>query len=275
MSNKGKSNIALLTEGADYIRRAKKARKEQVEEIKFDDEARREWLTGFSKRKKAKADEKRTRAKERDRQAHLEERRKARAELRQKAAENMKSVRRAMGLDDDDDDDDEDDEEPTAGPSNSGPSKVSAQAKEVEEAEYSDEDQLATVTIIEDFDPSSAPKPTFSRSSLSPDPEESTFNAPIQDKKKSVGKLPFLPPSSGKLAKAKEKKKTGIKDNSVKKVPKKSTSMETASERRKGREMEARRRTKKASLAMDREGKKRGLQKGGKGRGAARGKGRR
>jgi hypothetical protein len=36
----------------------------------------REWLTGFSKRKKAKIEEKRSRAKERDHQAHLDERRK-------------------------------------------------------------------------------------------------------------------------------------------------------------------------------------------------------
>lgn len=35
----------------------------------------REWLTGFSKRKKAKAEEKKARAKERERQEHLEERR--------------------------------------------------------------------------------------------------------------------------------------------------------------------------------------------------------
>lgn len=98
-TTKAKSNVALLTEGAAYIQRAKKARKEQVEEIKFDDEARRwaiwpfkpcsissekneadlwnprEWLTGFSKRKKAKAEEKKARAKERERQEHLEERR--------------------------------------------------------------------------------------------------------------------------------------------------------------------------------------------------------
>jgi hypothetical protein len=40
MSHK-KSNIALLTEGASYIARAKKARQDQVAEIKFDDEARR------------------------------------------------------------------------------------------------------------------------------------------------------------------------------------------------------------------------------------------
>ena len=39
-----KSNIALLTEGQSYIQRAKKARREQIEEIKFDDETRRSVL---------------------------------------------------------------------------------------------------------------------------------------------------------------------------------------------------------------------------------------
>jgi ribosomal RNA-processing protein 17 len=73
MSGK-RSNVELLTEGASYIQRAKKARKDQVEAVKFDDDARREWLTGFSKRKKAKADERRQKAKERDRKEHLEER---------------------------------------------------------------------------------------------------------------------------------------------------------------------------------------------------------
>jgi hypothetical protein len=36
-----KNNVALLTEGQAYIQRAKKARQDQVEEIKFDDAARR------------------------------------------------------------------------------------------------------------------------------------------------------------------------------------------------------------------------------------------
>lgn len=71
-----KSNVELLTEGAAYIQRAKRARQDQVESVSFDDEARREWLTGFSKRKKAKADERRARAKDRDRKEHLEERKK-------------------------------------------------------------------------------------------------------------------------------------------------------------------------------------------------------
>lgn len=43
MSGSGskRSNIALLTEGQSYIQRAKKARREQITEIKFDDDARR------------------------------------------------------------------------------------------------------------------------------------------------------------------------------------------------------------------------------------------
>ena len=40
-SKSGKSNVALLTEGQSYIQRAKKARREQIEEIKFDHDARR------------------------------------------------------------------------------------------------------------------------------------------------------------------------------------------------------------------------------------------
>lgn len=69
-----RSNVELLTEGAHYIKRAKRERKDQVESVKFDDDARREWLTGFSKRKKAKTEERRARAKERDHKEHLAER---------------------------------------------------------------------------------------------------------------------------------------------------------------------------------------------------------
>jgi ribosomal RNA-processing protein 17 len=47
-----------------------------------DTDQSREWLTGFSKRKKAKIEEKRSRAKERDHQAHLDGRRKVRGRSR-------------------------------------------------------------------------------------------------------------------------------------------------------------------------------------------------
>jgi ribosomal RNA-processing protein 17 len=73
-----KSNVALLTEGASYIRRANKAGRGEpvVEKVVFDDDARREYLTGFSKRKKAKIEEKRERAKKKDHEDHLAMRRK-------------------------------------------------------------------------------------------------------------------------------------------------------------------------------------------------------
>lgn len=72
-----KSNVALLTEGASYIRRAKRSRAGEpvVEKVVFDDAARREYLTGFSKRKKAKVEEKRERAKKRAHEEHLAQRR--------------------------------------------------------------------------------------------------------------------------------------------------------------------------------------------------------
>lgn len=43
MSSKGKqrSNVSLLTEGERYFQRAKRARQDQIDEIKFDDTARR------------------------------------------------------------------------------------------------------------------------------------------------------------------------------------------------------------------------------------------
>ncbi|WWC69288.1 uncharacterized protein I206_103226 [Kwoniella pini CBS 10737] len=246
-----KSNVALLTEGAKYIQRAKKARREQIEEIKFDDEARREWLTGFSKRKKAKAEEKKVRAKERDHQAHLKERREARADLRKKAAENVKSVRRAMGLEDISDYEDEDeDEEIQAGPSR--------QKEKIKEVEYSDEDNLATVIIEEDFDPSLIEniEKRFPDSIDDDNDEKTKEIKEIKEKPK----IKMLPPSSAKLQKIREKKKE---------EKKKSKSMETNSERRKGRIFEAQRRTKKASLARDREGSSnsRGGKGGKRGRG--------
>ncbi|KIR32841.1 ribosomal RNA-processing protein 17 [Cryptococcus deuterogattii MMRL2647] len=244
-TTKAKSNVALLTEGAAYIQRAKKARKEQVEEIKFDDEARREWLTGFSKRKKAKAEEKKARAKERERQEHLEERRNARKELKQRAAENVQSVRRAMGLEDDEDDDEEEE-----GDSNEDGGQS---ASKNQEAEFSDDEQIATITITEDFDPSALVYPI--RTSTSPSPSANDKSEP-QSRKPAVK---LLPPSSKRAQKADEKKKE------KKKI---SRSMETKAERRKGKEMELRKRSKKAALALERKGKTpRGPNKGkGKGR---------
>lgn len=125
--------------------------------------------------------------------------------------------------------------------------------KDLEKAEFSDDEQIATVTITEDFDPSASIYPI--RTSTSPSPS-------VDDKSELKSKKPtvkLLPPSSRRAQKADEKKKE------KKKI---SRSMETKAERRKGKEMELRKRSKKAALAMERKGKTpRGPKKGmGKGR---------
>lgn len=66
------SNVKLLTEGAQYIKRKRRqdngggGREKQIDKILFNDDDRAEFLTGFSKRKQAKLAEKRERAKKRD-----------------------------------------------------------------------------------------------------------------------------------------------------------------------------------------------------------------
>ena len=62
------------------------------------DAHRREFLTGFRKRKQARIEERRQNAKKRDHEEHLAERREARRELKKRAEENVRQVRLAMGL---------------------------------------------------------------------------------------------------------------------------------------------------------------------------------
>ena len=250
----------------------------------------REWLGGFHKRKKAKTEERRSRAKERDRVAHREERRavsrliprtsslegvtpthilcagmhcadkyaQAREELKKKAAENVRNVRMAMGLDATPDGQQDDSE-----------SETEEEEDKVVEDAYEDEDQIATVTIMEDFDPS---QPGPSRRSPSPGSgseagERSTavvrgWNEK-ENKRKAVG-VPDMPASSRRAQKR-------AKSNPDKgKTEKRERGMETKAERKFGRAVEAKRRAKKAHIALERDGRQRGgekgRRKGGKGR---------
>jgi len=130
---------------------------------------------------------------------------------------------------------------------------------------YEDDDQIALVTIEEDFDPSvtfsSLPppsdllspsgdqKPLLGTQKIATDGEEG------QDK--GDGERKSAVPVSGRRAQSKlAKERDRVKMR--KKVDKeRSRSMETKAERKKGRQMEAKRRVKKASIAMDREGGRR------------------
>ncbi|KAF8265807.1 nucleolar protein 12-domain-containing protein [Lactarius quietus] len=141
------SNIKSLTQSHKAIRAKKKQKREQVPAIVFDDDARREFLTGFHKRKLAKKEESKKRALAREKQQHLEARREQRRVLAEQATQNAARVEEAYGgfVQDAESDD---------GEWRGIGSAPSNDAGLEQEAAYSDEEQLATVTIVEDFDPS-------------------------------------------------------------------------------------------------------------------------
>ncbi|KAG8740576.1 hypothetical protein FRC10_004153 [Ceratobasidium sp. 414] len=130
------SNAALLTRQSKAWAHKKRARQGQVKEVVFDEEARRDYLTGFQKRNAEKKKVAKAKAVEREKAEHLEERRQMRKDLKERARTNFEAVEKAYGgaalsiLD-----------KPLTAPANE------------HEDEYSDDEQLATVAVIEDFDP--------------------------------------------------------------------------------------------------------------------------
>ena len=153
-----------------------------------------------------------------------------------------------MGLDNSgdegSDDDSSDEDNAVAGPSQT-----------IENVEFEDDDQLATVTIMDDFDPSAMAIPSRVRGSNSPEP------VVIEEVKVKAKKLPEIPASS-KRAMQKAKR-----DKEAKKEEKKSRSMETKAERKFGRAMDSKRRAKKSTIALERDGKTRGKAAAARGRG--------
>lgn len=107
---KGKGNTAKKTKSGKHVI-APIRRKRAAEPILFDEENRREFLTGFRKRKQARIETGRKKALEREK----EERRRSRAETRkarqEQAAENVRMEKIAYGNGDDDDDDQDDQEQ--------------------------------------------------------------------------------------------------------------------------------------------------------------------
>ncbi|KAI0818480.1 nucleolar protein 12-domain-containing protein [Trametes gibbosa] len=141
------SNLSSLTKSHTIVAAKKKAKREQIKEVLFDDSARREFLTGFHKRKLQKKENAKNKALEREKQERLEARREQRRMLAEQAAKNVEEVERAYGgIVDDDSDSDWDGLGESS--TSKGKAKVSA-----EQEEFEDEEQLATVTVVEDFDP--------------------------------------------------------------------------------------------------------------------------
>ncbi|KAF8557581.1 hypothetical protein OG21DRAFT_1538413 [Imleria badia] len=143
-------NLASLTTSHSAIAAKKRAKRAQIKEIVFDDEARRSFLTGFHKRKVARREQAKKKAQLREKQERLETRREHRRALAERAARNAAEVERACGAFADGDGDEW--------------GGVSSEPEGMEE-EYEGEEQLATVTVVQDFDLSTllhgpAPAPT-------------------------------------------------------------------------------------------------------------------
>lgn len=131
------NNIALLTQSHRAIAAKRRRKQDQVKEIIFDDEARREFLTGFHKRKVARTEAAKKKALERQKQERLEARNEQRRALRERAKENAALIEEAYGG--------APDEDEWAGIHTSDDGQH-------QEDEYEGEEQLATVTVVEDFD---------------------------------------------------------------------------------------------------------------------------
>ncbi|KAG2345680.1 hypothetical protein BDR05DRAFT_930354 [Suillus weaverae] len=177
------SNIAILTQSHRVVAAKKRDKRNQIKEIVFDDDARREFLTGFHKRKVAKKEDAIKKAKLREKQERLDTRREHRRALAERAAQNAAEVEKAYGAIIDDSD------EGLGSSENDREREVNG--------EYEGEEQLATVTVVEDFDPaaflhgppmtgsaptdrSDAPSPT----SLKPKGKERAQKDPLKPKRK-------------------------------------------------------------------------------------------
>ncbi|KAF9811793.1 hypothetical protein IEO21_06405 [Rhodonia placenta] len=143
------SNLAILTKSHKIIAAKKRARREQIKEVVFDDGARREFLTGFHKRKLQKKEVAKKKAQDREKQERLEARREKRQLLAERAAQNVAEVEKAYGGHVEDGDGSDTEWSGLEG-TLASPDKGKGKAQE-EEYEY--EEEVATVTVVEDFDP--------------------------------------------------------------------------------------------------------------------------
>ncbi|KAJ1955117.1 hypothetical protein IWQ62_005601 [Dispira parvispora] len=132
-------NLTALTRGSALYAKKRQFKKNQVQAIKFDTDARKEFLTGFSKRKKErrrKAEEKRA---EREKEERRELRKERKRNLKAQIEENIAQQRAYFGIEDDPEDPDQVD---------SGDAAV----EQPDVTEYQTPNTLTTVTVVSELD---------------------------------------------------------------------------------------------------------------------------
>ncbi|KAI0977341.1 nucleolar protein 12-domain-containing protein [Xylaria arbuscula] len=131
----------------------KRKRQHTIEEIKFDNDARAEYLTGFHKRKLQRAKHAQEQAAERARQERIEGRKQLREDRKRELEEHVQSVNDALKLaaqagyiagEEGESSNDDDTAEEWGGFQDTAP----AQKETIDhEEEYIDEDRYTTVTV--------------------------------------------------------------------------------------------------------------------------------
>ncbi|KAF9066162.1 nucleolar protein 12-domain-containing protein [Rhodocollybia butyracea] len=177
------SNLNILTQSHFAIAEKKRAKRTAVKEVIFDDAARHEYLTGFHKRKVAKTEAARKKAIEREKQQRQEDRREQRRMLRERAVENAAEIEKAYGADS------------TSFAEDLDEWRGISESNEQKEKEYEDEEVLATVAIVEDFDPD-----TLLHGPTKPEASSSSLPAPAPPhRKKSSDSQPSKKPKPKKI----------------------------------------------------------------------------
>ncbi|KAI9489817.1 nucleolar protein 12-domain-containing protein [Zychaea mexicana] len=147
--NKKVKNTDILTAGSKAYAKKRKIKKERVERVDFDPESRKEYLTGFHKRKVERKKKAQENWQERLRQEKIRDRAALKAERKRQLEERLAHMQAALngGLSDNEGGDQEEtvftDSEET---------KEESSKKEAEVKEFKSASALTTVTVIEDMD---------------------------------------------------------------------------------------------------------------------------
>ncbi|CAG8515482.1 2052_t:CDS:2 [Funneliformis caledonium] len=225
-------NLAILTEGSKVYAKKRKNRIEQVPEVVFDETARREFLTGFHKRKL----ERKAKAKEASLQLAKQERSKARKAARESVKEQVKQrlnklqeiINQRNGIIGQVDAKESDEDEPNEEVTN----KDITQESNVTQSEFRSADLMTTVTIIEDFNISE----TFGNVSKKPRIDEEIMDhqtispVPVPTKSSEPKSI-----SVKKKSKNEIKKKRQPRNKTSKKTRSKTKSVHSSNSRRKKR----------------------------------------
>ncbi|KAG0218369.1 nucleolar protein 12-domain-containing protein [Mortierella sp. GBAus27b] len=145
------NNAQLLSSGSEVYAKKRKARKEQIAEVTFDVEARKEYLTGFHKRKVHRQNVARELAKKKeyeDKLAARKEAREARKELQQEKIQEYEKIRRQLKIKYGEALSDEEDETVFS----DSEDKEDNGSKEPKQSKFKTKTSLTTVTVIEDMD---------------------------------------------------------------------------------------------------------------------------